>query len=94
MLHNRYLPDWAHRFANGAVGAALTSIAALLAVRVFDAPLGAFWIAVPALLCCAAPDPRRFSLVEGCAGALGYDELKPLGPAKRDDATWGDPYDA
>jgi hypothetical protein len=75
MLHNRYLPDWIHRLANGAIGGLLASAAACAAVRVVGVPLEAFW-SVPLLaVLCIGINPRRFSLVEGCAGDLGYDEL-------------------
>jgi len=37
-------------------------------------PLWAFWFVLLVAFACAALDPRRFSLVEGCAGDLGYND--------------------
>jgi hypothetical protein len=34
-----------------------------------------------------AINPRRFSLVEGCAGNVGYDELSGDGPAGPEDCS-------
>ncbi len=92
MLHNRYLPDWLHRFANGAIGAGLSSLAVVAAVGVLAMPLGTLWFVLPAALVCTALDPRRFSLVEGCAGDLGYDEL--LDDEQPNVADWGEAFDA
>jgi len=93
MLHNRYLPDWLHRVANGAVGGVLCSLAALAIVRFLGAPLCALWFVPPVVLICTALDPRRFSLVEGCAGDLGYDGLLDDGE-KPDVQDWGEALDA
>ncbi len=84
MLHNRHLPGWLHRIANAAIGSALSSLAAVAAMRVLGAPPWALRLVLPVALVCAALDPRRFSLVEGCAGDLGYDEL-PDDEAKKPD---------
>jgi hypothetical protein len=75
MVPNRYLPHWLHRLANGAVGAILSSLTAMALVRFLSAPLWALWLMLPVVLICTALDPRRISLVEGCAGDIGYDGL-------------------
>jgi len=93
LLPNCYLPDWLHRLANGAIGAGLSSLAALAGVWVFGVPLWALWFVLPAVFVCAALDPRRFSLVEGCAGDLGYDGLLDDGE-KPDVQDWGEALDA
>ncbi len=92
MLHNFYLPDWLHRLANGTIGAGVSSLAALAAVEALGVPLSALWFVLPAALVCTALDPRRFSLVEGCAGDLGYDEL--LDDEQPNVADWGEAFDA
>jgi len=94
MLHNRYLPDWLHRVANGAVGGGLSSLPALAIVRVLSAPLWELWFVLPVALICTALDPRRFSLVDGCAGDLGYDELLDDDAKKPDEQGWGEAFDA
>ncbi|HOX04590.1 MAG TPA: hypothetical protein P5022_16005 [Candidatus Paceibacterota bacterium] len=80
MIHNRYLPLWAHRLCNGVAGALV-----LLAGGSFwlDEPAGSWrhtfsrcliLSSIPAgiLLAWAA---KRFSIIEGVAGKDGYDEL-------------------
>ncbi|MDR3637827.1 MAG: hypothetical protein P4L84_28735 [Isosphaeraceae bacterium] len=94
MLHNRYLPNWLHRLANSAVGGVLSLLAASAAVRVLGAPLGSFWGALLVAFLCAALDPMQFSLVEGCAGEDGYDELTDDNPQKRGIENWCDAFDA
>ncbi len=80
-IHNRYLPPWAHRLANG-----VTASLALATAGAFGAGhLGcdsspgkaclALLYASPAGLFASCADPARFSLVEGVAGEDGYDEL-------------------
>jgi hypothetical protein len=93
VLHNRYLPDWVHRLANGAIGGVLSSLAASAAVRVLGAPLGAFWCVLLVALLCTALNSRRFSLVEGCAGDLGYDELLDDGADEPDDGALAETFD-
>lgn len=44
-------------------------------VRFLGVPMGVLWCAMLVAIGVMAVDPRRFSLVEGCAGDLGYDEL-------------------
>lgn len=75
MLHNCYLPDWIHRLANGAIGGLLASAAVCAAVSGAGASFEAFWSVPLVASICMGINPRRFSLVEGCAGDLGYDEL-------------------
>jgi hypothetical protein len=81
-IHNRYLPQWLHRIANGVMAA--------LFLACFGANVSCYltagslpWNAAILLLRLSAPiglsvamiDPRKFSLVEGVAGDDGYDEL-------------------
>ncbi len=94
MLHNRDLPDWIHRLANGVIGGFLSMPASLVAVHVLDAPLGVLWVALPVVVFGMALNPRRFSLVEGCAGDLGYDELLGDGADKPDDGGRAEAFDA
>ncbi len=93
MLHNCYLPDWLHRLANGTIGAGVSSLAALAAVEVLGMPLWALWFVLPVAFACTALDPDRFSLVEGCAGDLGDDELQEHNE-RPDVADWGEAVDA
>ncbi len=93
-MHNRYLFDWVHRLANGVIGGLLSMLASVVAVRVLGAPLGVLWVAIPVVVCGAAISPRRFSLVEGCAGDLGYDELLDDSVPKPDDRAWAEALDA
>jgi len=72
--HYRWLADWVHRLANGAIGGCLCALATVAAVRWLGAPLRAFWLSLPVAIGCLALHPRRFSLVEGCAAELGYDD--------------------
>jgi hypothetical protein len=92
VLHNRYLPGWVHRLANGILAGLLALMASVAVVRVIGTPLGMLWVALPVAVCGMALDPSWFSLVEGCAGDLGYDELlKDAG--KPDDVAWGEAFD-
>jgi hypothetical protein len=93
LLPNRYLPDWLHRVANGAAGGAVSSLAAVAIVRLLNVPLWALWFVLPAAIICMAIDPHRFSLVEGCAGDLGYDELRDEAAEKPDDQSWSEAHD-
>ena len=80
-MRNRYLPQWLHRLACGAVGAAVAAAIASAGLRYFQA--GSWlhtasgvllWLSIPVgiLLACVA---HRFSIVEGSAGDAGYDNL-------------------
>lgn len=81
VIHNRWLPDWLHRLANGIVGAGLAALIACVGVRELGLPLRAFAVVPLAAAVSVAAPPRRFSLVEGCAGVHGYDELdRSAGP--------------
>jgi hypothetical protein len=71
ILHNLNLPNWLHRLANGAIGGLL----ALAALHFFGFPFWLLWIAISVAVGCMVPSPSRFTLVEGCAGDVGYDEL-------------------
>jgi hypothetical protein len=71
ILHNQHLPNWLQRLVNGIVsGLVVLALAAFV-----DGPPWSLWLAVPIGLAFMMPDPNRFSLVEGCAGEAGYDEL-------------------
>ena len=74
-LHNCYLPDWMHRCANGAIGGMAGIAVATLAMRFLSAPTAVLWLGVISIVAGAALNPQRFTLVEGCAGDVGYDEL-------------------
>ncbi len=92
-MKNCDLPDSLHRFANGAIGAGLSSLAVVAALGVLGVPLRTLWLVLPVALVCTALDPRRFSLVEGCAGDLCYDE-RPVDGEKPDAQDWGEALDA
>ncbi len=80
-LHNRYLPQWGHRIANGVMASlCLTFIGALGVSNLAGESL--LWraclvllYASPAGLLASCADPARFTLVEGIAWEDGYDEL-------------------
>lgn len=82
MITNRYLPQWMHRAACGIVGAAVTVAIASGGMLSFDADSWLrtasgvlLWLSIPigiALACVA----HRFSIVEGCAGDVGYEDLE------------------
>ena len=77
VLHNFVLPDWAHRCANGIVGAFIGLAIAVVVVRLFGAPLWVLWFGAVTAAAGVVVSPRRFTLVEGCAGDMGYDEIEP-----------------
>ena len=81
MITNRYLPQWLHRLVCGVVGAAVVAAIASIGLRHFD---GDSWLhtASRVLLLLSIPIgvvsacvAHRFSIVEGCAGDVGYDDL-------------------
>jgi hypothetical protein len=83
-LHNRLLPTWLHRLANG-----FLVWSCLLTALAVAAPYGGkgvvSWLLTallyvsPLLACLAAYFTPRWSLAEGLAGADGYHELRPTG---------------
>src|SRR5262249_18715298 len=93
VLHNRYLPDWVHRLANGAIGGVLSLLVTTAIVRILGTPLRTLWFALPVAVVCMALDPSRYSLVEGCAGDLGYDALLGDDSEKPVDSDWGEALD-
>jgi len=46
-----------------------------MGVRFLALPLWLLWLSLPLAIVFAMVSPVRCSLVEGCAGDLGYDEL-------------------
>jgi hypothetical protein len=79
MSRTRYLPLWLHRIFNGLFPAALL---AGFATFWIDQPpgswrhvvsVGMLWSSIPVGLVFAAMT-RRFSIVEGLAGEIGYEE--------------------
>ena len=86
MIRNRYLPRWLHRVTCGMFGAV---VLALLGLNWLGQPSGSWRhilslcflvlsIPVGVILACVA---HRFSIVEGLAGDVGYEDLD----AKQDD---------
>ena len=83
-IHNRYLPAWAHRLANAALAAASLIGIAVLGFNLLS-PMSKLkevcwwlvWAAAPVGLAVSFLNPRRFSLVNGIGGDVGYDELRP-----------------
>ena len=82
MITNRYLPQWLHQVACGAIGAAITAAIASGGLRYFAADSWLrmasgvlLWLSIPIgiVLACVA---HRFSIVEGCAGDVGYEDLE------------------
>ena len=81
-IHNRYLPQWLHRIANGVLAAGITVTVAswgldafsetALLVRLFSGLL----YASPIVGLVAALLTHKISIVEGIAGGDRYDELK------------------
>jgi hypothetical protein len=81
MIHNRYLPESLHRVCNAAVGffgvgAASFCVNAHIALRFQTVGLiAAVILTILATCLLAIVNPKRFSVVEGIAGDVGYDEL-------------------
>jgi hypothetical protein len=85
-VHNRLLPAWVHRVANGAMAAALLGGLGSLGYSWFGgttlAGVICKWcvlLAVPIGMAWAVLVTGRVSLVEGVGGDAGYDELVPPG---------------
>lgn len=83
MINNRYLPMWLHRVACGVLSAALVATIASEGLRHSDACSWLhtasrlmLWLSIP-IGVFAACVTHRFSMVEGCAGAVGYEGLEP-----------------
>ena len=82
-IHNRYLPGWAHRLANGVIAAAILVGIGVIGLTVLE-PSGrlaslCWWLlkaAAPAGFLLLFLNPERFSLVRGIGGEVGYDELE------------------
>ena len=81
MIRNRYLPQALHRIACGAIGAAITATVASAGLRylqpdswLHSASRILLWLSIPVgvTLACVA---HRFSIVEGCAGDAGHEDL-------------------
>ena len=80
-IRNHHLPQWLHRVACGVIGAALTLAIGSTGLRYSDADSWfrtasavLLWLSIPIglVLACVA---HRFSIVEGCAGDAGYEDL-------------------
>ena len=69
-------------------------LAATAIVRVLGMPLRILWGALPVAIACIALDPSRYSLVEGCAGDVGYDELLGDESEKPEDGDWSEALDS
>ena len=79
VIHNRRLPEWAHRLASGALVCAVT--AGVGASGLTGGPLVARlsrWLVYgsPILGVLAGALAHRFSFVRGLAGEVGYDDLE------------------
>jgi hypothetical protein len=82
-IHNRYLPLWVHRVCNGFLGAVASATLASVGMSRFapdhllhQLSVILLYLSLPigVLLAVVA---RRWSIVEGCAGEVGYDDLLP-----------------
>jgi hypothetical protein len=87
MIHNHYLPLWLHRICNGVFGAAL--LVGFGSIW-FGEPAGGWrhtlsrcliWSGIPAGVILALV-AKRFSIVEGVAGEVGYEEIPEGGDEK------------
>jgi len=81
-IHNRFLPAWAHRVANGVVAAAILVGFAVVGLTLFDSAstvaAASWWClraALPIGVLALFLNPNRISLVRGIGGEVGYDEL-------------------
>jgi hypothetical protein len=83
MIHNRYLPQWAHRIANGLLGFFGCASAGAGGYVTFESSSfleeASGWLLLLSPLAGVAftlLNPRRVSLAQGLAGEAGYDELR------------------
>jgi hypothetical protein len=81
MITNRYLPQWLHRVACGVTASALVVTLAASGLLYSDADSWLhtasqilLWLSVP-IGVIAAYVAHRFSIVKGCAGDVGYEDL-------------------
>ena len=80
-IHNRFLPQWVHRIANGVMASlGFAFVGAFGASHLAsDSFLWKVCLALlyasPMGLLASCADPAKFTLVEGVAGEDGYDEL-------------------
>ncbi len=97
-IRNRYLPQWLHRLACGVVGAAIVAVAASAGLRycqdgtwLHTASGVLLFLGIPVgiILACVA---HRFSIVEGSAGGLGYEDLDPEAKSQARDGHDGKPH--
>src|SRR5688572_4974711 len=81
IITNRYLPQWLHRVACGLIGVAVTVAIAGGGLLYFHADSWLrtasgvlLWLSIPigVVLACVA---HHFSVAEGCAGDVGYEDL-------------------
>ena len=81
-MKNRYLPQLVHRVACGVMGTSVIATIACVGMRYLESD--SRWHAMAkALLWSSVPVgiflsyiANRFSIVEGCAGDAGYDDLQ------------------
>jgi hypothetical protein len=80
-LHNRYLPHWAHRIANGVMASLLLALTGAWLTSTLDSDSLPWKMSLvllyasPTGLLASLLSPSRFTLVEGIVGEDGYDEL-------------------
>jgi len=81
-IHNRFLPSVVHRGFNALVGGSILVLVAMLGLTslspqswLWEAPWVVLFAAAPVSVVLLFVNPDRFSLVQGVAGADGYDEL-------------------
>ncbi|MFB3895047.1 MAG: hypothetical protein ACE14V_01975 [bacterium] len=80
-IHNCYLPEWLHRLCNGIYSSVLCFTIATAGLvycqsykLLYILSLCLYYLTIPVGIL-AAIFVNRFSIVEGCAGEDGYDEL-------------------
>jgi hypothetical protein len=82
VFHNRRLPEWLHRLCNAALGFFLAGTV-FLCIDVYLIPpafqmaglFTAIVLTVLTTLALVIVNPKRFSIVEGIAGDVGYNDL-------------------
>ena len=82
MITNRFLPQWLHRLACGVIATVIAVAIASAGIRyahleswLHTASGVLLWLSIPIGVVFARLS-HRFSMVEGCAGGEGYDDLE------------------